>query len=160
MAKPWTSGFPNRRDASGQRGWSLLELSISLALASILLAAGTEFVLSLWQGVEQVRDRAESAAMWWSVRRILSQDLHKATSAYLDHGVLVVRTADGTTYRYLVNSARQFVRVGMSGGTAVVAAAVDDVQWTVGDRTVQLDIRFHGGEEYLLTCATLAGFLQ
>jgi hypothetical protein len=110
--------------------------------------------------VEQVRDRAETAAMWWSVQRIIRQDLHKATSAYLDHGVLVVRTVDGTTYRYVVNSARQFVRVGMSGGTAVVAAGVDDIQWTVEDRMVQLDIRFHGGEEHLLTCETLAGFLQ
>jgi prepilin-type N-terminal cleavage/methylation domain-containing protein len=160
MAKRWTFGSRNRNSASGQRGWSLLELSISLALAAILLTVGTRFVLSMWMSVEQVRARAESAAMWWSVQRIISQDLHKATSAYLDHGVLVVQTADGATYRYLVNSSRQFVRVGMSGGTAVVAAEVDDVQWAVGDRTVQLDIRFHGGEGHIWTCTTLAGFLQ
>jgi prepilin-type N-terminal cleavage/methylation domain-containing protein len=153
-------GFPNPEDACGQRGWSLLELAICLAIASILLTASVRFVLTLWLNVEQVREQAETEAMWHSAERILSQDLHKATAISQDQGALVVRTADGLTYRYLVNSARQLVRVGTSGGTAVVAALVDEVNWTVEDRMVQMDIHFHGGAERNLQCATLAGLLR
>ena len=97
--------------------------------------------------------------MWSSAHRVLSTDVHAAASANLLYGSLVLTEADGTTYRYLANSTGQLVRIQTGGGTAVIAAMVQSVTFTVDHSEVRVALTFSDGTTREMTLCTLAGAL-
>lgn len=120
------------------------------------MAISMRLFTSLWMAQNALLDKAEIDAMWASIHRVVSMDIHGATQTGTLSETLTLTEADGTTYRYLTNSSRQFVRVRTGGGTAVIATGVQRAGVTIGSGVVTLTVTFRDGETREMSVCTLA----
>jgi hypothetical protein len=151
-------GFPTRKCKVSDEGLSLLEVVVSLALSSILVVVLIRMAFGIWTGTDAVRRQGESWAMSDSVERMLGDDCHSASRASVSGGNLYITRMDGQSFRYLVNSSGQLVRIGQTGGTSVVATQVAHWQATVADgKEVHIAVSFVSGVTYETRFSLLGG---
>lgn len=129
-------------------------------LASAVIAVSLRFLLSAWMGEDALIAKSEVDAMWASIHRVVCEDAHAATKAGTLWGSLTLTEVNGTSYRYLVNSSHQFVRIRTGGGTAVVGVHVRQAAVSVVKNLVTLQITFTDGETREMTVCTLTGITQ
>jgi hypothetical protein len=151
-------GFLARNCLGNDPGMSLLEVVVSLVLSSMLVAVLIRMAFAIWIGTDTVRRQSESWAMSNSVDRMLGDDCHSASRASVSGGNLYITRMDGQSFRYLANSSGQLVRIGQTGGTAVVATQVAHWQAKVEDgRAVDIVVTFTSGVTYETQFSLLAG---
>jgi len=105
-------------------GFSLLETMVSLAIASLVLLTCSMTAIAVLRGAGRVSQVAEDWEVLGSVRRVILEDAHAASSASAFGGSLVLREMSGAIYTYYLNPNCQLVRVKAGGGTAVIATDV------------------------------------
>lgn len=138
-------------------GFTLWEVLLSVAISSMIVALACGLAVNLSNAAGQVALLGEAHAMQLSAERVVTEDIHAATSASVSGGILYVTEAGGTQYRYDVNSKSQFVRYQSTGGTTVIAAGVSNLVASVSNQTVRMEIHLQNGQIEVLTVVDIQG---
>lgn len=138
----------------GANGFSLLEVVFSLGLAAVVLTTSLHLTVVLLNGTNHWLGVLETSFMSSNVQRVLAQDVHRAATTTVLSNQLVLTTLDGTTFRYMVNSSGQFVRVQTGGGTAVIAEGIREVVVTAQPSYVQFEVKYGSGRKQNLIYST------
>lgn len=133
----------------------MLETLLSMLLTTMVMAVCTRVWLSLEQGQFLVLKSDEIGAMWMSLERTMSQNVHSATSAAVAFGRLSLRLDDGTTYQYGVNNEEEFVRTTSGGGSAVICARMKTISYTLTSKAIVMTATFDDGETDSMTLGML-----
>ena len=140
------------------RGLSVAEAIIGLFGTALMLTVTMKVLFTSWVGCNAVTSRLEVDAAWLQMERVVEADLHSSTITTLSNGALSVSTVNGKSYRYLVNSNHELVRVEQGGGAAVVASGIISFHALSESGLVHVFATFADGGSRELTVAPLETF--
>lgn len=143
---------------SSEKGFSLLELSISIVISSMLLTLCISLYINLWMAKHQLDIQQEEEAMCLNIIRVISQDAHAATSVSILYGMLQIVTVDGRTIRYGVTGSHQMLRY-YNHGVSVLADGVQQMQVANQQQFISLTIQMDQGLRQSMNICTLSGAL-
>ena len=139
-------------------GLSVAEATIGLFGTALMLTVTMKVLFTSWVGCNAVTSRLEVDAAWLQMERVVEADLHSSTITTLSNGALSVSTVNGKSYRYLVNSNHELVRVEQGGGAAVVASGMISFHALSESGLVHVFATFADGVSRELTVAPLGTF--
>lgn len=146
-----------RRDDANV-GLTVAEATIGLFGTALLLTVTMKVLLTSWLGCNAITSRLEADAAWLSTERVLETDLHAATTTMTSNGSLSISTMNGTSYRYLVNSDQELIRMEQGGGVSVVSTGIVSFRATSASGLVHVFATFADGSSHELTIAPLGTF--
>lgn len=125
--------------------FSLLEVVISLVLSSLLLSAALGLFHHLEQGTAKLVLSADDTYQAAVMERMLASDIHTAVQCTDAANRLVVTTYNGSSFQYWLNASGQLVRVGQTGGTAVLSANIQSWHVTVDRGMISVTVAWQDG---------------
>jgi prepilin-type N-terminal cleavage/methylation domain-containing protein len=128
-----------------QAGFSLIEVCLSIALASICIVVGVSGLLTVWQLNQHQSINLEDDAMFQHALQTIGQDIHGSTRVAFYNQELFVSMADARQFTYYVNQQDQLIRTQAGGGDAVVAAHVVQLNADVQGAMVHLQLQLADG---------------
>ncbi|GMA55880.1 hypothetical protein C7445_11124 [Alicyclobacillus sacchari] len=108
--------------------FSLIEVMIGMSIGTLALTLATALFLQVREAAVRQEMLAEEMATLDSVHRVLTQDIHAATTCSMLGSSFVLNELNGTQYTYYVNNARELIRYRTGGGTAVLALHMQSFQ--------------------------------
>lgn len=130
-------------------GFSLIEVCVSIAIASVLIVAGMAWLKTVYLLYNKESYSLEGAAMAEAAFRTIEQDAHAAASANFTFGQLVLTMLDAKQYVYYVNAAHQMIRYQTGGGDAVISAHVAALTERVNGSLIHVTITLLDGEQFV-----------
>lgn len=136
-----------------------MDAVVALLANSVIAVALLNTLLSLWTGWQVMQTTLEVDQSWANISRVLIQDGHSSVLPSIVYGSLNLMTANGASYRYLVNTSNQLIRTQQGGGSSVVGSLIKSLSVSVNQGMVTVTCVFSNQTNHTITFATLKPFL-
>lgn len=123
-------------------------------LSSVLLSAALGLFHHLEQGTAKLALSADDTYQAAVMERMLASDIHTAAECTDAANRLVVTSYNGSSFQYWLNTSGQLVRVGQTGGTAVVSANIQSWHVTVERGIIDVTVAWQDGVSRRFVWAT------
>ncbi len=136
----------NERD----KGFTLIEMMISLTLTGLILTLGISLWMFGWKAMDQETFIMQSLDDEWVLYHALTQDLTCSTRVNTDGSFLTVNLSDGEVATYGFSPISHLILRTLNGnGEVVVSTNVDRVSWQVVNNELHATIDYDNeGKSY------------
>jgi len=108
--------------------FSLIEIMIGFSIGTLAVTLASALFFQVHTFLHKQEELVEDMAAIDGIHRVLTQDIHAATTCSTLGSNLLLNELNGTQYTYYVNREHEFIRYRTGGGTAVLALHVQSFQ--------------------------------